>query len=157
MALTTYSFFDITCTFTDPFSGTNINLGYGAGIAKEGIAFEMLEDKDFWAIGSDGKIMHSLRASKGGRLTVRLLKTSPTNNYLSVIYNQQSLIPQAWGQNIISARDVLQGDVLRMTSVAFARQPVITYAEDGGMNEWLFFGALDQLLGVGVPDLAAVA
>jgi hypothetical protein len=157
MALTTYAFIDITCTFTDPYTGTNINLGYGAGTAKEGIAFEMLEDKDFMAIGADGRIMHSLRSSKGGRLNVRLLKTSPTNNYLSVIYNQQALLPVAWGQNIISARDVLQGDVLRMTSVAFARQPVITYAEDGGMNEWLFFGAIDQLLGVGVPDLSAVA
>src|SRR5208282_1668616 len=152
--LTTYSFIDIVCTFTDPFSGQNINLGYGAGTAKEGISFEMLEDKDLMSIGADGSVMHSLRASKGARFSVRLLKTSPVNYQLSSIYAYQSLAPAAWGQNIISARDVLQGDVLRCISVAFSRQPVITYAEDAGMNEWQFFGTLDQLLGQGIPDLS---
>ena len=35
--------------------------------------------------------MHSLHADKSGTITVNLLKTSPTNAKLSVMYNAQSL------------------------------------------------------------------
>jgi Protein of unknown function (DUF3277) len=157
MALTTYSFLDIVATFSPSGGGGQISLGFGAGIAKEGLSFEMLDDKDLMTIGADGAVMHSLRASNGARCTVRILKTSPTNNFLSTTYGLQRFTPSIWGQNFVSARDILQGDVMRLTSVAFARQPVITYAEDANLNEWTFYGTLDELLGQGIPDLAAVA
>jgi len=153
---TTYSFLDVTATFTDN-NGDAISLGYGAGTAKEGITAEMLDDKSKLDIGADGTPMHSLRASNAARIMVRLLKTSPTNNYLSVSYGEQRLTPSLWGQNTISVRDILQGDVLSAEAVAFSRQPVITYAEDATMNEWSFLcGSLDELLGVGIPDLSAL-
>jgi len=153
---TTYSFLDITATFTDN-NGDAISLGYGAGTAKEGLTVEMLDDKSKLDIGSDGTPMHSLRASNAARVMVRLLKTSPTNNYLSVVYGVQRLSPALWGQNAISVRDILQGDVLSAAAVAFSRQPVITYAEDATMNEWSFLcGSLDELLGIGIPDLSVL-
>jgi hypothetical protein len=153
---TTYSFMDVVATFTD-INGDYISLGYGAGIAKEGITTEMLDDKTKMDIGADGVPMHTLRASNAARIMVRLLKTSPTNNMLSTVYGLQKSTPALWGQNFISVRDILQGDVLSAAAVAFARQPVITYAEDASMNEWQFLcGSLDELLGQGIPDLAAI-
>ncbi len=154
--MATYSFLDVVATFSD-INGDTISLGYGAGTAKEGITTEMLDDKTKMDIGSDGSVMHTLRASNAARIMVRLLKTSPTNNLLSTVYGLQRLSPLLWGQNFISVRDILQGDVLSADFVAFARQPVITYAEDANMNEWQFLcGSLDELLGQGIPDLSVL-
>jgi len=152
----TYSFMDVVATFTD-INGDYISLGYGAGTTKEGLTTEMLDDKTKLDIGADGTPMHSLRASNAARIHVRLLKTSPTNNILSVVYNTQRFNPALWGQNFISVRDILQGDVLSASAVAFARQPVVTYAEDASMNEWQFLcGSMDELLGSGIPDLSVL-
>ena len=106
--MTTYSFMDVVATLSGPTG--SIDLGYGAGTAPEGITIEFLEDKDKMDVGSDGSIMHSLRASNAGKITARLLKTSPTNNLLSVMYNETKSLPSLWGQNIISVRDIYQGD-----------------------------------------------
>lgn len=153
---TTYSFLDVVATFTDA-SGNFISLGYGAGTAKEGITVEMLDDKTKMDIGADGTPMHTLRASSAARISVRLLKTSPTNNALSLAYNLQRFTPSLWGQNAISVRDLLQGDVLSAGNVAFARQPGITYAEDATMNDWQFLcGSLNELLGIGIPDISVL-
>lgn len=152
---TTYSFLDVVATLTD-INGESISLGYGAGVAKEGLTTEMLDDKSKLDIGSDGTPMHTLRASNAARIHVRLLKTSPTNNALSLAYNSQRFDPSMWGQNHLSVRDILQGDVLSAAAVAFTRQPVVTYAEDAAMNEWQFLcGSINELLGLGIPDLAA--
>ena len=152
---TTFSFLDVVATLSDT-NGNSISLGYGAGVAAEGITTEMISDKDILTIGSDGTPMHSLIASNAATILVRLLKTSPTNNQLSVMYNTQKYNPAVWGQNNISLRDILQGDVLTAETVAFSRQPVITFAENAGMNEWRFLcGSLTELLGPGLPDLSA--
>src|SRR5208337_3134437 len=152
---TTYSFLDVVATLYD-INGNSISLGYGAAVAAEGITTEMIADKDILTIGSDGTPMHSLIASDAATILVRLLKTSPVNNQLSVMYNTQKYSPPLWGQNNISVRDILQGDVLTAETVAFSRQPVITYAENAGMNEWrMLVGKLTELLGPGLPDLSA--
>ncbi len=153
---TTYSFLDCVCTLTD-INGNSISLGYGSGVSAEGLTVEMVADKDILTIGADGTPMHSLIASNAATILVRLLKTSPINNQLSVMYNTQKNNPAVWGQNVMSVRDILQGDVLTAEVVAFSRQPVITYAENAGMNEWRFLcGTLTELLGPGVPDLSAI-
>jgi hypothetical protein len=149
--MSTYSFLNVVGTLTGP--GGAISIGSGSGDAEEGITTEMIEEKDLMTVGADGSIMHSLRASNAARMTVRLLKTSPINAQLSTLYNFQRQASGTWGQNVIVVADTQRGDVLSLTQCAFARQPVITYAKDGNFNEWLFLGALNELLGSGVPDL----
>jgi hypothetical protein len=138
-------------TLTGP--GGSISIGSSSGSAEEGITAEMIEEKDLMTVGADGTIMHSLRASNAARVSVRLLKTSPINAALSSLYNFQRQASGTWGQNVMLVSDTQRGDVLSLTQCAFARQPVITYAKDGNMNEWVFFGALNELLGAGVPDV----
>jgi hypothetical protein len=61
----------------------------------------MTEAKNTMTIGADGEVMHSLHAGKSGTITVTLLKTSPVNKKLSLMYNAQSQSSALWGNNVI--------------------------------------------------------
>lgn len=149
MALRTYSFLDVNAAINGP--GGAFNLGQGAGASEEGISIEPSQDVGGMMIGADGTPMHSLYADKSGKITLRLLKTSPVNASLSAMLAFQRTSGANWGQNTISIVDTASGDITTCQSVAFARMPVITYAKDAGMNEWSFnAGILDIGLGGGV-------
>lgn len=147
----TYSFLNVQATLSGP--GGNISLGNGSGAAEEGISIEMIEDKDAMVTGADGQIMHSLRAGNAARASVRLLKTSPVNAMLSAMYNFQRQSSVNWGQNTLVVSDTVRGDVQSFDTLAFGKQPGVTYSKDANMNEWTFYGNLNQLLGTGVPDV----
>ena len=149
--MATYSFMAVNATLSG--LGGSIPLGYGAASAKEGLSYEMLEDKDRMDVGADGSVMHTLRASNAARITVRLLKTAPTNALLNNMYNLQRLVLSAWGQNILVVSDTQRGDIISGDTIAFARHPVITWAEDANHNEWSFYGTVVPILGAGVPDI----
>lgn len=144
--LSTYSFLDFMAGISGP--GGSINLGQGAGVGEEGCTIEMAEDKGTLTIGADGTPMHSLHGGRAGMLTLRLLKTSPTNALLYAMYELQALSSANWGQNTIVISDSVRGDVITCTAVAFKKVPNLTYAKVGGMNEWTFnAGRINGLLG----------
>jgi hypothetical protein len=143
-----YSFINVQASIVGP--GGNVNLGYGSGSAEEGITVEMSDDKGVSVAGADGQIMQTLRASNLGRISVRLLKTSP----LSQMYNTQKTISGLWGNNTIRVTDVSRGDVVVGTTIAFTKLPTIVYGKDGNMNEWTFVGNVDETLGTGTPVAA---
>lgn len=144
--MATYSFIDTTATLIGP--GGEIDLGYGASVADEGITVTMTGDKNTMTVGADGEVMHSLHADKSGTVTVRLLKTSPTNAKLQNLYNAQSLSSTLWGQNIINIGNTGSSDNTVCRSVAFSRKPDLNYAKEGGLVEWTFHvGKVDSLLG----------
>lgn len=147
--MTTYSFLDVQCAISGP--GGSIILGAGAGNADEGITIEYDEDRDTQTIGADGSAQHSLHASKAGKATVRLLKTSPTNAALSQMANLQFSSAALHGQNTLTLNDTARGDNVTGQLVAFTRHAPSTWAKDAGMNEWTFnIGVLDMLLGAGI-------
>jgi hypothetical protein len=142
----TYSFLDVVANITGP--GGNVNLGEGSGDAEEGITIERNGDRDTMTIGADGTPMHSLRADKSGTITVRVLKTSPTNALLQAMYDTQAVSSAVWGNNILHIADVARGDATIAQGVAFRRFPGITYAANGNVNEWAFnCGYIDSVLG----------
>jgi hypothetical protein len=148
-----YSFLDVQATIAGP--GGSFSMGNGAGIAEEGITVEFNEDKDTQTIGADGTPMHSLHAGKGGKITVRVLKTSPLNAQLSQLYAFQTSSSANHGQNVVTVDDPARGDSISARAVAFMKFPVVTYAKDGAMNEWSFnVGILDILLGSGAPAIS---
>ena len=132
---TTYSFLDNNISFSGP--GINAALN-GSGVAEEGITTEMEGDKNTMTIGADGGGMHSLSASEAGGGSIRLLKTSPANAILMAAYNQQSLTSTQWGKNTITIVNANRGESVTLTGVAFKKKPALTYAKEGGMNEWTF-------------------
>lgn len=144
--MATYSFQDVQATLAGP-TGF-IDLGYGAGVAEEGITVEMAGDKNTMMIGADGEGMHSLHADKSGTVTVRLLKTSPKNAQLMAMYDAQTLSSALHGNNVIVIRNPVSGDVTTCRSCAFKKKPPLNYKKDGDIVEWTFDSIkIDSLLG----------
>jgi len=142
----TYSFLNVQATIVGP--GGSFNIGQGAAVSEEGITVDMVDDKDAMTIGADGIGMHSLRASKAGTVTVRLLKTSPQNSKLMAMYDLQQTTSTLWGQNVITVVDTGGSDNTTARGVAFAKKPSIVYSKDGQMLEWKFnCVAIDSVLG----------
>ena len=144
--MSTYSFLSVNCSIVGP--GGSINLGQGAGASEEGITIEPSEDIDSMVIGADGTPMHSLHANKSGSASVRLLKTSPINQQLMLLYVFQTSNPANHGQNTITLSDNNLGDLVTCRNVAFKRAPNLVYGKEAGMNEWAFtVGQIDRTLG----------
>lgn len=142
-----YSFKDVHATLTGP-GTTGIALGADAGVAEEGIRYEMTEDKDAMKQGADGAIAHSLRGTKSGRVTVSILKTSPTNNLLQTLFNFQSQSSLNWAQGVLIISNIAVGDTVTCQGVAFVRQPPNLYTKDAGIVEWEFYASqIDVVLG----------
>jgi len=146
--MATYSFLNFNASLIGP--GGAISLGSGTGISEEGFSVEFTEEADNMKIGADGTPMHSLNASKAGKLTIRLQKTSPTNALLSAMYNFQRTSSANWGQNIFTASDTIRGDVYTCQLVAFTKFPKNDYAKEAGNIEWEFnAGIVDPALAAG--------
>src|SRR5215467_2524526 len=142
----TYSFLDVSASITGP-NGT-VTLGSGSGSSEGGISITMVEDKSTMTIGADGQVMHSLHAGKGSNVTVRLLKTSPTNQILSQMYARDTSASGLYGNNTISVRDQTLNDVIVCQQCAFAKFADVTYAKEGGEMVWTFHaGITDFILG----------
>lgn len=141
-----YSFIDVSASLTGPTG--SIDLGYGSANSEEGITVTMTEAKNTMTVGADGEVMHSLHAGKSGTITVTLLKTSPVNKKLSLMYNAQSQSSATWGNNVIVVRNKVSGDITTARSCAFQKQPDHANAKVGNTVSWAFdCGKIDQLLG----------
>lgn len=145
--MATYSFVDVQAAISGP--GGAFSLGSG-GVADEGITIEMVDDKSTMVTGADGTGQHNLHASKAGKVTIRLLKTSPLNAKLTVMYNRQTTSAAFHGQNVISVRDPVRGDDYGCRGCAFAKFPTNTYGKAGPVMEWTFNAIeVDPILGAG--------
>ena len=131
-----YSFLNVNATIVGP--GGVVNLAAGAAAAEEGLTIEAVEDKNVMTIGADGKGLHSLIASNAVTITVRLLKTSPANAALMLMYDLQSSSSALWGQNVFAITDSGRSDYTVAQAGAFKKKPTITYAKEGGIMEWTF-------------------
>jgi hypothetical protein len=144
--MSTYSFLNTHCAIVGP--GGAINLGAGASVSDEGITLEPNDDINQMTIAADGTVMHSLGTNKSRTITIRLLKTSATNQKLSAMYAFQTASAANHGVNTISLSNSQTQDVITCQQVAFKRAVPLTYGKDGGMNEWTFDAAIvDVTLG----------
>ena len=145
----TYSFLDVHAALIGP--GGVINIGAGAGIAEEGISIDPSGEIDNMTIGADGAGMHSLSADRSGKITVRLLKASPTNALLAAMYNFQTSSATQHGANTITLTDLNRGDVITCKQAAFAKAPNLSYAKVAGLVEWEFNAVeITRALGAGI-------
>ena len=141
-----YSFLNVQCALNGP--GGSVNLAYGSGSADEGITFDPSGEISTMTMGADGSGQHSLHADRSGKVTVRLLKTSPTNKLLSAMYAAQTSNGALHGQNTISLTDTLRNDSITCSQVAFAKAPSITYGKEAGFVDWEFMAIIiDRTLG----------
>lgn len=131
-----YSFLDVHASLVGP--GGAITLGAGAGASEEGISIDPTAEINTMTVGADGSGMHTLHGDKSGRVTVRLLKTSPTNGLLSAMYAFQTSGGATHGQNTIVINDSSRGEVITCRQVAFSKAPALQFGKEAGMVEWDF-------------------
>lgn len=144
--MSAYSFSQVTATLTG--AAGVINLGFGSANSKEGITVTQTQPRNAMTVGADGSVMHSLRCDKSGTVTIRLLETSPVNAALQTMYDAQSLVPSAWGSNVLVIVNKGNNETTTCRNVAFQNQPTVTYAEDGSFKEWVFdCGQIDRVTG----------
>lgn len=142
-----YSFLDVSVAIDGP-GGSFLIGGPDLGVAGEGITIEPKGDVNVMTEGSDGSWMHSLRASRGGTLTVTLLKNSPVNAKLQAMLHYQRSSGRYHGHNTITIRQVVSGDIIPCEGVAFGKQPSVPYAVEGGTIVWTFdVGRFNPTLG----------
>ena len=156
MAIQVYSFLDVSATIQGP--NGSFPLGVGAAVAEEGITTDYSIDSETMNIGADGTPMHSLHASKGGMISVKLQKTSPTNSNLMTMWKaDRANGSQDWGQNTLTITNVARGDSIVAQSVAFRKPPANVNAQDGGIMDWIFnCGTIDETIGDGNPTNNAI-
>src|ERR1039458_4478410 len=145
--MSAYSFLDVQASIVGP--GVTSVIGSSAGNAKEGISTAFDEEKGTVTTGSDGSIMTSLHATQTGKITIRLMKTSPINAILNQAYNFQRVSSANWGQNTIRVVDKSRGDVVTGVQMQFTKHPDNTWHEDGNVLEWVFQGIVRELFGAG--------
>ncbi|MGJ0580787.1 DUF3277 family protein [Xenorhabdus bovienii] len=144
--MATYSFMDVSASIAGV--GGIVDLGNGAAVSEEGITVAMAEAKNTMTLSADGEVMHSLHAGKAGTITVTLLKTSPANAKLMLMYNAQQFSSATWGNNGILIRNKVSGDTTAARSVAFQKIPDIANAKVGNTVSWVFdCGKIDTILG----------
>ena len=141
----TYSFQDVQAGIVAPSATFDLK---SAGVSAEGIRVAMLADKDTMTIGANGDGMHSLAASKAGRIQVSLLKTAPGNAMLNSLYRYQSLSAATWGQIQLTVSNPVSGDSITARGGAFQKQSDLGYMTEGNLNVWAFnFVDIDETLG----------
>lgn len=149
--MATYSFLDVHAAIAGP--GGGFAFGAGSGSAEEGISAEFNDDHNSLTVGADGSAQNSLNASKAGRLTVRLLKTSPVNALLNAMWAFQRSGAATWGQNVVTVSDIARGDVYTCQLVAFKKFPGNNWGAKAGTIDWEFdVGVMDPILGIGAPS-----
>jgi len=158
--MTAYSFLDVQASIIGPGLNATIGstpgssqVGSSAGVAKEGITVEYDDPKSTVITAADGTIMTNLHATQTGKVTIRLIKTSPINAVLSQGYAAQRSSAANWAQNTITVTDVVSGDVAGGTNLAYEKFPSDTWAEDGNILEWVFIGIVNNNLGPGAATI----
>lgn len=132
----TYSFQDVQAAIVGP--GGAFNIGTGAGVADEGITITAASEMSTMTIGADGLGMHTLHADRSGKITVRVLKTSPVNALLMAMLQFQRISAANHGQNTITVTHTSLGDVTTAQMVAFSKVPDNAYAKNADIREWNF-------------------
>lgn len=142
-----YGFQGISANLVGP--GGNVDLAFGSGAAEDGLTFEPYSDQSTVEVGADGFVAHSLSASTAHTITARFSKVGPASKILQIMANLQQVNPSLNGTNVLTLRDIYNGDTILCEFVAFTKWSPLNYAMQAGKNEWTFVAArVQRLLGL---------
>jgi gentisate 1,2-dioxygenase len=103
--------------------------------------------------GANGDVMHGLKATQSGRITISLLKTATGNALFNQMYRYQATSSAFWGRNILTIANPVTGDAIVASAGAFVKHTDIGYSAEPGMNVWAFdFGVIAEVLGNGLQN-----
>jgi len=114
--------------------------GYGDG---DFVSAEYASDAAMLKEGADGSPAISYkRGARGGTITVTLLQTSMSNNYLSSLLFAQKSIGGASTTVPILVRNAQGGQTVSMVRAAIQKEPTVTFGPEVSTVEWTFIGQL---------------
>lgn len=116
----------------------DINISYGVqaltGLADDALSVSYLGENTM-TIGSKGEASYNITSDKSADVTVNLLQTSPSNAYLSNLFN----IAQAGGQAgyPLVINDSKGGTLYTCSDAVISKIPDTSRGRETGTNSWL--------------------
>jgi hypothetical protein len=139
MAHNTYSFEDVTCSFSHPSAGAAASTGAGVG----SITTSMTQEKTVHDTAADGTVMISKIAGKNGTIAIVLQQTSELHKWLTNWYNYvDTKAPVSeWAAMNITIKSNNLGDSTVCTGVSPQKLPDRPYKAQGEQVTWNFMAA----------------
>jgi hypothetical protein len=111
------------------------------------IKVERNDDTFKLVVGSDGESARARNRNRSGRITLTLLQTSPSNDYLSAAQRADELgIPGGKGPLLV--KDVLGTTLINAPDAWIVKPPAAEFGREVGSREWVFeSGDIDMLVG----------
>jgi hypothetical protein len=138
MAFNTYSFEDVTCSFSHPSVGAASSTGAGLG----SIATSMTQDKTVHDIAADGTVMISKIAGKNGTVAITLQQTSELHKFFIKWYNYvDNAAVSEWASMNITIKSNNLGDLTVCTGVSPQKLADRPYKAQGEQITWNLMAA----------------
>lgn len=136
MALKTYSFQDITCSF----SNTIIGIVYTPGSGLGSISVSMADDVTSHQRAADGGILSTKNVAKNGTVSLSILQTSDLHrnllNWYTALMEPSNL--NKWSEMQITIESKNLGEKIVCTRVAPQKRPDISFEAQGKEITWAF-------------------
>ncbi|OOM73999.1 hypothetical protein CLPUN_42370 [Clostridium puniceum] len=135
---TTYSFEDVTASFSHPSVGAASSTGAGVGT----ITTSMTQEKTVHDTASDGNVMISKIAGKNGSVAITLQQTSELHKFFMKWYNYVDNAPAAeWAKMNITIKSDNLGDSTVCTGVSPQKLADRPYQAQGQQITWNLMAA----------------
>ena len=94
-------------------------------------------------VGAQGDVTQIRSRDKTGKMTVRLLQSSVSNDFLTRLYQQDEL--NGSGSGALLVTDLSGRSVARGIGVRVSKIPPLSFAKEGEVREWEFIIAILEL------------
>ena len=130
MSLGVYDSKQVSVTF-----GPILITGYADGTF---ISVEQNEDSFSLLVGADGDACRSKSNNRSARVTLTILQSSPANDLLSALHNEDVLSPSGDGVQPLMVKDNSGRTICAAERAWIVKPPTTEYAVESGSREWLF-------------------
>lgn len=124
------------------YNGKKVAVIWGAiifqGLAQDGDAISVTFDEDHVtkAVGMDGEVARAMNANRTGKITVRLMATSLTNQLLSAAKELDAASGTAYYP--LTVKDASGLDIHFAKEAWILKTPDSSYSKEIGIREWVF-------------------
>ena len=130
---TTYSFSDVSVTFSHPKVGQHIANGEGIG----NLNVSMSNDRTSHDVAADGSVMVSKIRARNGLLAVAIQQTSSLHKWLQKWFNYlEAASTSEWADTTIIIRSPVMGETKTFTGVSPQKQADVPYQAQGQLVTW---------------------
>ncbi|NHN33543.1 phage protein [Paenibacillus agricola] len=139
MGYSTYSFGDVTTTFSHPSVGSYAT-GGADGLGS--ISTTMATDRTTHDTSADGQVMVSKIKGRSGTIAIAVQQTSSLNDWLLTLYKYLETAPASeYALTSVIQRAPSMGDLITATGVSFQKLPDKPYGAQGQQVTWNLMAA----------------